>query len=69
MYLYIKAENGRDAASKARCNPRVKHDHKDAILEVIKICYDEYQAGNSENRRNPYFHCTNVQEQRKYPEI
>ena len=33
----IIAENGREAAKKARYLPRVKHHHKDAIINVRKI--------------------------------
>lgn len=40
--LYITAENGREAAKVARVMPRVKHDHKDAILSVSEIDVDSY---------------------------
>ena len=40
-YLEIRypviAQSGKDAAYRARYFPRVKHDHKDAILSVCKI--------------------------------
>ena len=38
----ICAEDGKDAAKRVRNYPRVKHDHKDAILNVTQINYDEY---------------------------
>lgn len=47
--LYIWAENGREAATKARNCPRVKHDRKDAIISVRAISEDEYMKGREEN--------------------
>ena len=35
--LFLKAENGKEAARIARDCPRVKHDQKDAILDVKEI--------------------------------
>ena len=33
----VVAENGKEASKKVREFPRVKHDHKDAILRCDKI--------------------------------
>ena len=35
--IFLKAENGKEAARRARECPRVKHDQKDAILNVEEI--------------------------------
>ena len=46
-YVPIKfaviAEDGKEAAKMVRQFPRVKHNHKDAILSVNKIDYERYQ--------------------------
>ena len=62
--FYIKAEDGKEAASKARMIPRVKHDKKFAILEVSKITKDEYLEGIRINKEDPFLKATSVQEQR-----
>lgn len=64
--LFIKAENGRAAAKVARDMPRVKHDHKDAILNVVEIDLDTYLMGKEAARKNPYFFCESIQEQFQY---
>ena len=38
----VEAENGRDAAKEARKIPRVKRDHKDAILDCVEVTYEDY---------------------------
>lgn len=62
--IYIKAENGKEAASKARSCPRVKHDHKDAILSVTELDYETFKKLWKHNEEISYFSCYNVQEQR-----
>lgn len=62
--FYITAENGREAAKEARVMPRVKHDHKDAILSVSEIDVDSYILGKESSMSNPYWLCKNIQEQR-----
>lgn len=62
--IYIKAENGKKAARKARSCPRVKHDHKDAILSVTELDYETFQELWKHNEEISYFSCYNVQEQR-----
>lgn len=62
--FYITAENGREAAKVARVMPRVKHDHKDAILSVSEIDVDSYVRGKESIMDNPYWFCKNIQEQR-----
>ena len=52
--LYLFAQNGSVAAEKARSTPRVKHDHKDAVLGVVEITKEEYEEGVRKNRGAPY---------------
>jgi hypothetical protein len=66
--FYIMATNGKEAAKIARKIPRVKHDHKDAILSVTKINEKEYCDGKLKSEHNPYFKCKNKQEQKKFIE-
>ena len=59
----VIAESGKEAAKKARYFPRVKHDHKDAIINVRKINDEEYEKLVSINNNDLYLKCTNRQEQ------
>ena len=66
-YVPIKfaviAEDGKEAAKMVRQFPRVKHDHKDAILNVKKIDYERYQEIVEMNLKDPYLKCHSRQEQ------
>ncbi|MDR0885199.1 MAG: hypothetical protein LBN22_02340 [Clostridiales Family XIII bacterium] len=62
----ISAEDGAAAAQLARGFKRVKHDHKDVILCVNKIDIDEFITIKTNNNHDPYLHCKNIQDQRKY---
>lgn len=64
-WLYIIASSKKEAASIARNTPRVKHDHKDAIRNVIEIDYDNYAEGLVELKNDLYFQVNNSSEQRK----
>ncbi len=61
----VKAENGREAAKKARDFPRVKHQHKDAILDVVKLEYEEYLELLELNTNDSYLNCHSKQEQNR----
>jgi hypothetical protein len=65
----VKANDGKEAARLARNFPRVKHHQKDAILSVVEITPDEFECLTISNSLDPYFRCTNVQEQRMYEEV
>lgn len=60
----VEAESGKDAAAMVRRFPRVKHDHKYAILSVAKIDYARYMEINAINDNNPYLKCKSKYEQR-----
>ncbi|MBS7294732.1 MAG: hypothetical protein KIG96_04965 [Treponema sp.] len=64
--LFLKAENGKEAARIARDCPRVKHDQKDAILDVKEIDDFFFDIGNRLNHTLHYYTCESVQEQRMY---
>lgn len=60
----VIAENGKEAAKIVRRFPRVKHNHKDAILNVIKIDYERYLEIIEINHNDPYLKCHSKQEQK-----
>ena len=49
----VNAESGKEAAQIARSIPRVKHDHKDAILGCVEIDYEEYLLLQVINSKDP----------------
>lgn len=60
----VTAESRKDAARKTRMIPRVKHNHKDAIINVIEVSKEKFDSQLESNRNNPYLSCVNIQEQR-----
>ena len=60
----VKAETAKEAARKARHIPRVKHDWKDAIIEVKEVTFDNYLAQVQKNVNDGYLNAKSVQEQR-----
>jgi len=62
--FFVAADSGTEAAAAVRQYPRVKHDHKDAILNVERISFQEFCQGLHDFNKDPYIHCTNVQQQR-----
>ncbi|RIA77952.1 hypothetical protein EI71_00735 [Anaeroplasma bactoclasticum] len=60
----IVADDKKDAARIARKMPRVKHDHKDAILSVKQISEDEYLSLKEINSSDDYLRCESKQDQR-----
>ncbi len=61
----IEAESKKDAARIIRNFPRVKHDHKDAILDVKQIDYVDYCEILKINREDPYLNCHSRYEQKR----
>lgn len=59
----VIAASGRGAAEIARYIPRVKHGHKDAILDCKEISYCEFLELKEINRHDPYLRCKCKQEQ------
>ena len=66
-YIPVKfaviAEDGEEAAKMVRDFPRVKHSHKDAILNVNKIDCERFQEIVEMNHNDPYLKCHSRQEQ------
>lgn len=66
-YIPVKfalvAESGKEAAKKVRQFPRVKHDHKDAILDVRCITLEEFLEIKEINDIDSYLKCHSRQEQ------
>ena len=59
----VRAKSGKDAACIARSFPRVKHDHKNAILNVYRIDQNRFVELMEKNNQDPYLHCSCVQDQ------
>ena len=59
----VVAESGKEAAKKVRQFPRVKHDHKDAILNVRCITLEEFLEIKERNNNDSYLKCHSKQEQ------
>ena len=65
----VVAENGKDASKLVRQYPRVKHNHKDAILRCDKITFEEFLQIKEINNNDPYLHCQNKQEQNMFCDL
>lgn len=61
----VIADDAKEAAKIARFIPRCKHHHKDCILNVTKISYEEFVAINENNNKDPYLLCKSVQQQKE----
>ena len=59
----VIAENGKEAASIARSIPRVKHHHKDAIINVKRIDKDRFMEIVDANDNDEYLKCSSKQQQ------
>ena len=59
----IAAENGKEASKIARYIPRVKHNHKDYILDFSTVDLDTFKNAQLEISNDEYLHCKNKQEQ------
>jgi len=53
----ISALTKKEAAAIARSMPRVKRDHKDAILRVEEITVETFTAAQEAFKSEAYFHC------------
>jgi hypothetical protein len=63
IYFTVCAENGEEAAYIARYIPRVKHNHKDAILECKRVDYETFIEQVAINNADPYLLCKSKHEQ------
>lgn len=66
-YIPIKfaiiSNSAKEAAKSVRYFPRVKHNHKDAILYTKQISYEEYLEIMENNHKDPYLQCRSRHEQ------
>ena len=60
----VYAEDGKEAALKVRWMARVKHNRKDAIIEVKKCSLEEYLEQKAIIDKDPYFSVHNKQDQK-----
>ena len=70
LYIPIEfgviASSGKEAAFIGRQIPRCKHHHKDCVLDVREVSYEEYKIICNRNNEDPYLHCKSIQEQSQY---
>lgn len=64
MDFFVAADSGKEAAAAVRQMPRVKHDQKDAILNVERISFEAFCQGLHDFREDPFNRCTSIQQQR-----
>lgn len=62
----VVATDGREAAYIGRNIPRCKHLHKDCVLGVREVPFDEYALICKRNSEDSYLHCSSIQEQSQY---
>lgn len=59
----VRAFNGKEAARIARDLPRVKHDMKGAIKNVVEVDFERFERQILINDNDPFLRCRNRQEQ------
>lgn len=59
----VVAESAAQAAEKVKWFPRVKHQHKDVIHNVVELTYNEFYYLRSLNKSDKYLQCKNIQKQ------
>ena len=62
----VTASSKKEAAAIGRHIPRCKHHHKDCVLNVRELSFQEFVKLKEENANDPYLRCTNKQEQSLY---
>ena len=60
----IRAFSRSEAAEIARQKPRVKHDYKDAIVDVEEVSREEYMVSLQLYESDPFMKSKSIQEQR-----
>ena len=65
-WFYVKAYSSKEAAGKVKLMPRVKHNHKEVILQVIEIEFNKYIQGLKLNSNDNYFKIKNSSDQKIY---
>lgn len=65
----VNSNSAKEAANKVRYFPRVKHNHKDAIISVKQITLEEYSEINENNEKDPYLLCHSKHEQKQISDL
>lgn len=65
----VRAESKTEAAKIARNFPRVKHHHKDAILNCREVSFEEYNKIRKKNQSDTYLLCHSSTDQRLFCDI
>ena len=60
----VEALSKSEAAKIVRYMPRVKHDQKDAIMDVVEIDYETFILKQDIFENDPYMNCKSIQDQR-----
>lgn len=63
-HFFVIGNDAKQVAKEVKCMPRVKKNHKDAILGVTEISYDKYLIGYDSFLNNPYFKCQSKYQQK-----
>jgi hypothetical protein len=61
----VKANSAKEASKRVRDFPRVKHDHKDAIISCVEINEEEYNSLLELNNNDAYLTCKSKREQKQ----
>lgn len=69
IWFPVEANDGKEAATIARTIPRVKHDHKDAILDCKQTDYFGFMEQAMINDHDPYLLCSSKHEQKEIMDI
>ena len=64
----VEAMDAKEAATRGRSIPRVKHDYKYAIQNVREVSLQAYVIQKLKNEFDPYMHVTNRADQDRYCE-
>ncbi len=65
----VRADSKTEAAKIVRDFPRVKHHHKDAILDCREVSFEEFNMARKKNREDTYLSCHSSTEQRLFCDI
>lgn len=69
FWHYVIADSKKEVAEICKTLPRVKKDHKDYILELKEITFEEYMEGRKRELYDPYLKCMNKQQQEAIYEL
>lgn len=65
----VRAESKTEAAKIARNFPRVKHHHKDAIIDCREVSFEEYNTARKKNQADTDLFCHSSSEQKLFCDL